>query len=187
LEGTGATPTLQGSYRTTDLVASLPFARIEISRGQVWYTRDKPFAPQIDFSAETEVRNHRIRMYLAGPVEAPQISISSEPPLAETDLLTLLTTGALPADAGENSQALAGRAATVLFQEFSGKVFKQSSGKEPFSALRRFSLDLSAINGRTGHQETRLTYRLTDQFFMIGEIGADGDFAGRLRYVLRFR
>lgn len=187
LEGTGATPTLHGAYRTTDLVASLPFARIEMSRGQLWYQRDQPFLPQIDFSAETEVRNHRIRMYLAGPVEAPQISISSEPPLADTDLLTLLTTGALPSDATENSQALAGRAATVLFQEFSDKFLKQSSGREPFSALRRFSLDLSAINGRTGHQETRLTYRLTDKFFVIGEIGADGDFAGRFRYVLRFR
>lgn len=187
LEGSGATPTLHGAYRTSDLVASLPFARIEISRGRVWYTRDRPFLPQIDFSAETEVRNHRIRLYLAGPADAPQVSIHSEPPLGETDLLTLLTTGALPADATENSQALASRAATVLFQEFSDKVFKPSFGKERFSALQRFSLDLSALNSRTGHQETRLTYRLTDKFFLISEIGADGDFAGRFRYVLRFR
>lgn len=187
LEGTGATPTLHGAYRTTDLVTSLPFARIEMSRGRVWYTREQPFLPQIDFTAETEVRNYRIRLYLGGAAEAPQISISSEPPLSETDLLTLVTTGALPSDAAENAQALAGRAATVLFQEFSNKVLKPGLGQEPFSALRRFSLDLSAINGRTGHQETRLTYRLTDKCFVIGEIGADGDFAGRFRYVLRFR
>ena len=187
LEGTGATPTLHGAYRTNDLVTTLPFARIEMSRGRVWYTREQPFLPQLDFTAETEVRNYRIRLYLGGAAEAPQISISSEPPLSETDLLTLVTTGALPSDAAENAQALAGRAATVLFQEFSHKVLKPGLGQEPFSALRRFSLDLSAVNGRTGHQETRLTYRLTDNFFAIGEIGADGDFAGRFRYVLRFR
>lgn len=186
-EGNGATPTLHGAYRTTDLVTSLPFARIEMSRGRVWYTRDQPFLPQIDFNAETEVRNHRIRLYLGGPADAPQISISSEPPLSETDLLTLMTTGALPSDASESSQTLASRAATVLFQEFSDKVLKPGMGTEPFSALRRFSLDLSALNSRTGHQETRLTYRLTDKFFIISEIGADGDFAGRFRYVLRFR
>jgi len=187
LEGSGAAPTLHGAYRTSDLVAALPFAKIEMSRGRVWYTRDQPFLPQVDFNAETEVRNHRIRFYLGGPADTPQISLSSEPPLGETDLLALLTTGALPSDASDTSQALAGRAATVLFQEFSDKVFKPRLGKEPLSALRRFSLDLSALNGRTGHQETRLTYRLTDNFFMIGEIGADGDFAGRVRYVLRFR
>lgn len=187
LEGTGATPTLHGAYRTNDLVTTLPFARIEMSRGRVWYTREQPFLPQIDFTAETEIRNYRIRLYLGGAAESPQISINSEPPLSETDLLTLVTTGALPSDTAENAQALAGRAATVLFQEFSNKMLKPGLGREPFSALRRFSLDLSAINARTGHQETRLTYRLTDKFFVIGEIGADGDFAGRLRYVLRFR
>lgn len=186
LEGTGATPTLHGAYRTSDLVASLPFARIEISRGRIWYTRDEPFVPQLDFSAETEVRNHRIRLYLSGPSDAPRISTSSEPPLGETELLTLLTTGALQGDSSENSQAMANRAATLLFQEFSDKVLSPSGGKERFSALRRFSLDVGAVNGRTGHQESRLTYRLNENFFMIGELGADGDFAGRLRYVLRF-
>ena len=186
LEGTGAVPTLHGAYRTSDLVASLPFARIEISRGRIWYTRDEPFVPQLDFSAETEVRNHRIRLYLSGASDAPRISTSSEPPLGETELLTLLTTGALQGDSGENSQAMANRAATLLFQEFSDKVLSPSGGKERFSALRRFSLDIGAVNGRTGHQESRLTYRLNENLFMIGELGADGDFAGRLRYVLRF-
>jgi hypothetical protein len=186
LEGTGAEPTLHGAYRTYDMIASLPFARLEISRGRIWYTRDQPFVPQLDFSAETEVRNHRIRLYLSGPFEAPRISTSSEPPLGETELLTLLTTGALQGDSSENSQAMANRAATLLFQEFSDKVLSPSGGKERFSALRRFNLDVGAVNGRTGHQESRLTYRLNENFFMIGELGADGDFAGRIRYVLRF-
>jgi hypothetical protein len=74
----------------------------------------------------------------------------------------------------------------VLFQEFSSKVF-DSSNKESFSALRRFNLDLSAINNRTGQQETQLSYRIRDDLFLIGEIGANGDFAGRVRYLLRFR
>jgi hypothetical protein len=81
---------------------------------------------------------------------------------------------------------MANRAATLLFQEFSDKVLSPSGGKERFSALRRFNLDVGAVNGRTGHQESRLTYRLNENFFMIGELGADGDFAGRIRYVLRF-
>ena len=186
LEGTGATPTLHGAYRTNNLVASLPFARVEMSRGRVWYTREQPFIPHIDFSCETEVRNHRVRIYLSGSPETPNVSISSEPPLGETELLSLITTGSLPTDANENSQALASRAATVLFQEFSDKVFKPSNG-ESLSALRRFSLDLSALNSRTGHQESRLTYRIQNNLFLIGEIGADGDFAGRFRYVLQFR
>jgi autotransporter translocation and assembly factor TamB len=187
LEGTGAAPTLHGAYRTSSLIATLPFSRLEISHGRVWYTRDLPFQPQLDFSAETEVRNNRVRLYLWGPASAPSISAKSEPPLSEVDLLTLLTTGSLPGDASENSQALAGRAAALLFQEFSDKVLTPNGKQERFSALRRFSLDVGALNSRTGHQESRLSYRLLNDLFLIGEVGADGDFAGRVRYVMRFR
>ena len=187
LEGSGAAPTIHGAYRTTDLVALLPFARIEVSHGRIWYSRDQPFHPQLDFSGETDVRNTRVRLYIWGAAEAPSITARSEPPIGEVDLLTLLTTGSLPSDATENAQALAGRAAALLFQEFTDKVFAPNGRQERFSALRRFNLDVGAVNGRTGHQESRLTYRLLDDFFLIGEVGADGDFAGRVRYVLRFR
>lgn len=187
LEGTGAAPTLDGAYRTNNLVASLPFARMDISHGRVWYSRDRPFQANLDFSAETEVRNNRVRLYLWGPASAPSITARSEPPIAEVDLLSLLTTGSLPKDATDNSQALAGRAAALLFQEFSDKVLEPSGKQERFSALRRFSLDVGALNSRTGHQESRLSYRLMNDLFLIGEVGADGDFAGRLRYVIRFR
>jgi hypothetical protein len=168
-------------------VAYLPFARIQIFRGHFWYSPNKPFIPILDFSAETEVRNHRIRMFLTGSQETPRINLNSDPPLNETDLLTLLTTGILPGDTSENGQALAGRAAAVLFQELSGKVFESKDGKDRLSALRRFSLDVGALNSRTGHQETKLTYRMNDNFFMIGELGANGDFGGQIKYLIRFR
>ena len=185
--GTGAAPTLEGSYIADDVVALLPFARVEVSRGRVWYSADAPFLPQTEFTAESEIRNHRIRMYLHGPPENPQISVSSDPPLAERDALTLLTAGVLPGDfASESSQAASSRAAALLMQEFSDKVILRDGANERFSALRRFSLDVGALNSRTGNQETRLTYRLQDNMFMIGEIGANGDFATRLRYIFRF-
>jgi len=160
---------------------------MDISHGRVWYSRDLPFQPNLDFSAEAEVRNNRVRLYLWGPASAPSITARSEPPIPEVDLLTLLTTGSLPTDATDNSQALAGRAAALLFQEFSDKVLPPNGKQERFSALRRFNLDVGALNSRTGHQESRLSYRITNDLFLIGEVGADGDFAGRVRYVIRFR
>jgi hypothetical protein len=187
LLGTGAAPTLDGSYVSDDVIALLPFARVEVSRGRVWYSAGAPFLSQTEFTAESEIRNHRIRMYLHGPPENPQISVSSDPPLAERDALTLLTAGVLPGDfASESSQAASSRAAALLMQEFSDKVLLKDGGSERFSALRRFSLDVGALNSRTGNQETRLTYRLQDNVFVIGEIGANGDFATRLRYAFRF-
>lgn len=188
-QGTGKTPTLEGSYQTDNLVASLPFARLEVSRGRLWYHAADPFSAQVDLSAETEVRSHRIRLYLFGTPESPAITVSSDPPLPERDALTLLTTGVLPGAVGsESTQGVAARAASLLLQEFSNKFLENSSGtREGFSALRRFNLEMGAINNRTGTQETRLTYRIQDNVFMIGEVGANGDFATRLRYILRFR
>jgi hypothetical protein len=140
-------------------------------------------------SAETEVRGHRIRLYLFGPPESPAITVSSDPPLPERDALTLLTTGILPGAFGtESPQSMATRAASLLVQEFSDKFLENpTSSRERFSALRRFNLEMGAINNRTGTQETRLTYRIQDNLFVIGEVGANGDFASRVRYVLRFR
>jgi hypothetical protein len=187
LRGTGAAPTLEGHYTTSDLVAFLPFARIAVNRGHFWYFPNQPFRTQLDFSAESEVRQHRIRLYVTGTPEVPKVNLSSDPPLPESDLLNLLTTGILPSDTNENGQAMAGRAAAVLFQELSGKLFDYSSNRERASTLQRFNLNVGAINTRTGHQETTLSYRLSDQFFILGELGANGDFGGQIKYLIRFR
>ncbi len=187
LRGTGGAPTLDGNYKTTNLTAFMPFARIDVSRGHFWYFPNQPFRTQLDFTAEAEVRNHRIRLFVTGTPEVPKINLTSDPPLAETDLLTLLTTGILPGDTNESGQALAGRAAAVLFQELSGKLFDQNNNRERPSALRRFDLDVGALNTRTGHQETTLSYRVTDKIFVLGELGANGDFGGQIKYLIRFR
>lgn len=187
LRGTGGAPTLDGNYKTTNLTAFMPFARVDVSRGHFWYFPNQPFRTQLDFTAEAEVRNHRIRLFVTGTPEVPKINLTSDPPLPESDLLTLLTTGILPGDTNESGQALAGRAAAVLFQELSGKIFDQNNNRERPSALRRFDLDVGALNTRTGHQETTLSYRVTDKIFVLGELGANGDFGGQIKYLIRFR
>jgi hypothetical protein len=187
MRGTGAAPTLDGSYRTSDLRIFMPFARIDVSRGNLWYFPNQPFRPQLDFSAETDVRNHRVRIYLWGTPEVPRITLNSDPPLNEPDLLSLLSTGVLPGDTSETSQAMAGRAAALLFQELQGKVLDPGGARESFGRLDRFSLNIGALNNRTGHQETRLTYQINDRFFAIGELGANGDFGGQIKYLIRFR
>jgi hypothetical protein len=82
---------------------------------------------------------------------------------------------------------MAGRAAALLFQELQGKVLDPGGARESFGRLDRFSLNIGALNNRTGHQETRLTYQINDRFFAIGELGANGDFGGQIKYLIRFR
>lgn len=185
--GTGAAPTLEGYYKSTDMVAFLPFSKIDVAQGHFWYSAQKPFVPNLDITADTEVRNHRVHLYLSGTPEIPRINLNSDPPLGENELLTLLTTGTLPSDTNENGQAIAGRVAAVLFQELSNKVLESSPKSEKLSSLRRFSLDVGALNTKTGHQETKLSYQLNDRVFVIGELGANGDFGGQIKYLIRFR
>ncbi|MEY5026297.1 MAG: hypothetical protein RLZZ244_1825, partial [Verrucomicrobiota bacterium] len=187
LKGSGAAPTLEGSYKTSDLAIRMPLAQISVSSGALWYYADQPFRPHLDCSGETEVRNHRIQIYLSGPLDAPVPSLRSDPPLGNNELLSLVLTGSLPSDSAENNQAIAGRAAAVLFRELSGKVVDPAEARERLSALRRFSLDLGSLNTRTGQQETKLTYRIRDNLLMIGELGTNGDFGGQIKYLLRFR
>lgn len=194
LAGTGLSPYLEGNIRIEEFKASLPFSRLSVSRGFIYFTKDAPFRPSIDLQADSQTRDYLVHAFVYGKADDPQIQLSSEPPLQYSDIVSLLATGVTAGELGNNADVLASKAAMLAVQQLYRKIFlrgkapavdKQKDGDGDF--LDRFQIELGALDNRTGSQQVTSRIRLTDQLYLIGDIGTEGSFTGRLKYLIRFR
>ncbi len=194
LAGTGLKPWLDGNIRIDSFNASLPFSRLSITRGFVYFKEDAPFQPTLDLQAESRARDYLINAYIYGSASNPQISLSSEPPLPHADIVSLLATGTTTAELGANAEALASRAAMLAVKQLYQKMFKRGTPPPPTTLktadgnlLDRFQMELGSTDNRSGRQEVVTRFKINDQFYLIGDAGVDGQFTGRLKYLIRFR
>ena len=187
LLGTGLHPTLDGQGRLNDFAATLPFSTLNIETGKVYFREDTPFAPILDIQGTSVLRNYQIGVYLSGNGFSPVTVFTSEPPLPQEEILSLLATGTTLDDLTANSDALAGRAAVLAFQAFYRRIFPNRPAPDRASFFERFDLDIGGVDPRTGNQELTARYRLADQFYMIGNLDVQGNVRGQVKYLLRFK
>jgi autotransporter translocation and assembly factor TamB len=186
LGGTGLEPWLDGTIRVEDFVASLPFSKLSVTRGFIYFKQDAPFEPQLDLQAESTLRDYHVLAYIYGRADDPQVSLTSEPPLPQQDIVSLLATGTTTSELGQGD-ALAGRAAVLVFQQLYRKVFKKRDPAEEQGLMERFEVDLGAVDNRTVRQELSARFKLGENYYLVGDVDVGGEFTGRLKYLLRFR
>ncbi|HEX9659140.1 MAG TPA: translocation/assembly module TamB domain-containing protein, partial [Rhodothermales bacterium] len=189
LVGKGADPVLDGSVRIVDFVASLPFSRLNVTHGFVYFSPDAPFEPNLDIQGESFLRNYRIRVYIYGSVRDAQTIFTSEPPLPQEEIISLLATGTTTAELTGDSSVVAGRAAALLAQKLWRSVFKRKrdTDEDPDPFMDRFDVDIGGVDPRTGEQEVRASFKMTDHFQLIGGLGFRGNARGEARYLIRFK
>ena len=187
LAGTGLTPSLQGTVRLENVEATLPFSRLEIDQGFLYFDPSDSFNPKIDLHGTSLIRDYTIHVYVYGTSLAPEVIFTSEPPLPQEEIISLLATGTTREELSGNNNVLAGRAAMLLVQQLYRKIFKK--GARPKAI--RFSIACSWTSGtvdpRTGQQSATARYKINQQFVLIGDLEVGGDFRGMLKYVIRFR
>lgn len=192
--GTGLKPWLDGNVRIDSFNANLPFSRLSITRGFIYFNEDTPFQPSLDLQAESRARDYLVGAYIYGTAANPQISLSSEPPLPHADIVSLLATGTTTAELGANAEALASRAAMLAVKQLYQKMFKRGTPPPPTAAktadgslLDRFQMELGSTDNRSGRQQVITRFKINDALYLIGDAGVDGQFTGRLKYLIRFR
>ena len=109
--------------------------------------------PKLDLTAESEIREYHINVYIYGSASDPKVSMTSEPPLPQEDIISLLATGTTISELTGNSEVLAGRAASLLFQQLYHKIFKNKAPGENVPVLNRFEVEAGNVDSRTGRQE----------------------------------
>jgi TamB, inner membrane protein subunit of TAM complex len=187
LGGTGLRPGLQGSVRLNNVEATLPFSRLEVSYGFLYFDPSDSLNPRIDLHGTSIIRDYTIHVYIYGTSLAPEALFTSEPPLPQEEIISLLATGTTREELSGNNNVLAGRAAMLLVQQLYRKVFKKGQPTQSNSVFNRLALDVGTVDPRTGQQQAVARFKINDQFVVLGDVGVGGDYRGMLKYLIRFR
>jgi hypothetical protein len=167
--------------------ATLPFSRLEVQYGYLYFNPDDPLNPKIDLHGTSLIRDYTIHVYVYGTSIAPEAVFTSEPPLPQEEIISLLATGTTREELTGSNNVLAGKAAMLLFQQLYRKVFKKGDQPKSNSVFDRLQVDVGAVDPRTGQQTASARYKVDQHFVLIGEIQVGGDFRGMVKYLLRFR
>ena len=186
LTGTGLHPGLQGTVQLQKVEATLPFSRLDVSQGLLTFNPSDSMNPNISIQGTSVIRDYTVRVYVYGTVESPQAIFSSEPPLAQEEIISLIATGATRQELS-GTNVLAGRAAMLLFQQLYRKIVKKGQPTQSNTVFNRLDLDLGTVDPRTGQQQATVRFKIDDHLVLTGDVGVRGDFRGRLKYLIRFR
>ncbi len=143
--------------------------------------------PRIDLHGTSVIRDYTIHVYLYGTSLAPQAIFSSEPPLPQEEIISLLATGTTREELAGNNNVLASRAAMLLVQQLYRKVFKTGQGTQNSSVFDRLDVDFGQTDPRTGQQQASARFKLNNHFVLVGDVEVTGSFRGMVKYVIRFR
>jgi len=189
LGGTGLAPTLDGTAYIENFVASLPFSRLTVDHGTLYFSSNtEPLNPRLDIHGSSRIRDYNVNVYLYGTASEPQTLFTSEPSLPQEDVIALLATGATTRDFAQNNQVLAGRAAALLARDLYRKLFpKRNAPANERNPLDHFSLDVGAVDPRTGKQELMGRLKLSNEYQFSAGVDMQGDVRMQLQYLIKFQ
>jgi hypothetical protein len=187
LTGTGLRPELQGMVRLENVEATLPFSRLQVSQGFLYFDPSDSMNPRIDLQGTSVIRDYTVRVYVYGTLLAPEAIFTSEPPLAQEEIISLIATGATRSELSGRGNVLAGRAGMLLVQQLYRKIFKKGEPTQSNTFFNRLDLDVGTVDPRTGQQQASARFKINDQFVLVGDVGLGGEYRGMLKYLIRFR
>ena len=146
--------------------------RFDLQRDSKVSFAGPPLLPDLDVTAKykNEVEQVTVTLKVQGQAEKLQLQPTSDPPLSETDIYTLLATGHTSLRHGSSASSPSGQAASLVGSLAASQLKSALSSKLPLDVL-------SIEAGDSGLEGSKLeagTY-VNDRFYVgfTGRIGAD--------------
>lgn len=187
LTGTGLHPRLEGTVRLENVEATLPFSRLQVAYGFLYFDPSDSFNPRIQLHGSSVIRDYTVHVYVYGSSFEPEAVFTSEPPLPQEEIISLLAAGTTRSELARSNNVVASRASMLLVQQLYRKIFKKGQATQSNSIFDRLDVDFGTVDPRTGQQKATAHLRVNDQFVVLGDLGVGGDYRGMVRYVIRFR
>ncbi|MBV9007647.1 MAG: translocation/assembly module TamB domain-containing protein [Verrucomicrobia bacterium] len=187
LNGTGLQPGLQGQVRLENFDATLPFSTLTVQYGFLYFTPDDPLNPRIELHGTSLIRDYTIHAYIYGTANSPEAVFTSEPPLPQEEIISLLATGTTREELTGSGNVLASRAALLLVKQLYAKFFKKGQPTKNDSFFSRLDVGFGTSEQRTSEQTATARFKVTDNIVLVGDVGVAGDFRGQIKYLIRFR
>jgi autotransporter translocation and assembly factor TamB len=169
--------------------------------------------PVLDIQAETQVREYLIRLAVTGTADHASVTMISDPPLVDTDILSLLALGKKGSELkGKETNIGVGEAASFATGQFQD-IFERRA--RSLTGLDRFQIDpyvgksdtsvpmvtvgkelvqnklyftySSNVGASIPEQIFRIEYLLNKHFSLIGERNDLGNTGGDVKYRFEFK
>lgn len=187
IEGKLGNPLPNGKVRLTNAVARLPFSTLDVREGTATFTPKTGFDPTLEIRGTAEPRPYRVEVYVSGRASDPQLFLTSQPPLPENEIMTLLATGTTTSGL-EDSQAASSRAMQLLIEELRRGRFLFGKQLRPLlGLLDNVDFSLSEADPYDSDLYNSATLKLSDKWYVSAGIGSEGDQRVLAIWRLRFR
>lgn len=177
LSGTGELPILIGVVYFDPAIVNLPATRLHVTSGTLVFDEANPFVPELSVQCEGRIRGYDVSVQVAGPFDATEVTMSSDPSLNTTELLNLVLTGRVPGDENTRAGDVAQQLATYLAKDFlSWWIAPEPGDTSSDSLMDRIEIitgeDVSQTGASTIEGRFRLAEHVTrenDTLYVIAE------------------
>lgn len=186
LGGTIGDPLPNGDVRVSNLTAALPFSTMTVRSGVFHFTPATGFDPIMEVRGTARPHPYTVNIFAYGPASDPQLLLTSNPPLPDNEIMTLLATGTTTSGL-EDPQAASTRALQLLAEEIRRGRFVFGKQLRPVLALfDRVELSLAETDPYSTESFSTATIRLDDRWLLSAGMGAEGDTRVMVIWRLRF-
>jgi autotransporter translocation and assembly factor TamB len=213
LKGTLLSPVLIGRLESSEGYAYFRNNEFRIIFASADFTDPNRINPYINLTAETTISGYDIRLILEGQLDRFNLSLSSDPHLEESDILSLLTVGQLGKQtqglekgigAGEATTFLTGKAQDVFEERLRSLTGLDRFQVEPYVSKTtgaisprvtvskrligdRLFVTYATLIGETEEQVLKLEYRLDKNISLIGTRDELGSIGGDIKFRFEFK
>mgnify|MGYP001564565896 FL=1 len=213
LKGTINRPIIVGRVEAIDGEIYFRKNRFKVISGRVDFTDPERINPVFDIQALSKVRNYQINLNLTGTLERFNLTLVSDPPLNETDILALLTVGKTTEELAGAEQAVgtteAASFATGQVQDVIEERLQEAMGFERFQVDPYYSSSKASAGPRltvskrfwedslyvtystnlatTEDQLLQIEYILNKNISLVGERDEIGRYGADIKFRIEFK
>ena len=188
IRGTIGQPRPSGTIVTKELKADLPFSKLEVTDAVITLNPDDFDNPDISLRGTSKSSQYTVQIFVSGPLSNPTLSLSSNPPLPENDIMLLVATGSTSSSL-EDTDVASQKALQYLLEGL-----RRRYGNKDKSVLQRLlknseqiELSLGDSSQFTGRKYTSATVELGDQWDFTTQIDNEGNTRALVVFSIRFR
>ncbi len=177
----------QGNAIIGNATARLPFSTLKVDNGAVVFTPAGGLNPELNIRGTSTVGRYEINIYFYGPVNAPKTALTSDPPLPESEIMTLLATGTT-SDGLEGGQAATLKAAQLLVEEWrKGRLPYAEQVSKVLEVINRVDVRIGEDDPLTGKRLNSATIELHDRWYVSGSVDKQSNTRVLGAFVIRFK
>ena len=177
----------EGGAVLRDITARLPFSTLKVHNGKVNFTPAGGLNPELDIRGSSNIGRYDVNVFFYGPVNAPKTALTSDPPLPESEIMTLLATGTT-SDGLEDGQAATMKAAQLFIEEWRrGRLPFGEQLSKALVLLNNVDVRVGEDDPLTGKRLNSATIEVTDRIFVSGSVDKESNTRVLGAFVLRFK